>query len=126
VSTIGKPKVLRHYGVLTLVNLAAVAGVYWFDSVIAWSLLAGALLFILPHSYFTFYAFRFRGARAGGLIAQSFYRGETGKYVLTLVGFGCVFSSPIVMSLPWLCLSYLINWLVALIIAARAVRNVKL
>lgn len=56
------------------------------------SLLIGAGIFIGPNAYFSFYAFRHAGARAAAEIAQSFYRGEAGKFVLTAVLFAVSFA----------------------------------
>lgn len=125
VSTIGKPPVLRFFCVLAVVNLALVVGLYWLDSILAWSVLAGALLFILPHSYFTFYAFRFSGARSSRLVAQSFNRGEAGKYVLTMVGFACVFSSPLSISLLYVLPTYAVNWLIGTYLSAKVIADMK-
>lgn len=55
------------------------------------SYLSGGLIAVIPHLYFSVYAFRYMGARAAKDITQSFYRGEVGKYLLTLIGFAAVF-----------------------------------
>jgi len=52
---------------------------------------AGAIIQIIPNGYFAILAFRYRGAGSSFLIARSFYRGEVGKYVMTLVGFAVLF-----------------------------------
>lgn len=124
-STIGKPPVLRLFCVLAVVNLAFVVGLYWLDSVLAWSVLAGALLFILPHSYFTFYAFRFSGARSSRLVAQSFNRGEAGKYVLAMIGFACVFSSPLPILMLYVLPTYAVNWIIGTYLSAKIIADMK-
>ncbi|WP_423896046.1 ATP synthase subunit I [Candidatus Pelagadaptatus aseana] len=55
------------------------------------SYLIGGLIAVIPHLYFSIYAFRYMGARAARDITRSFYKGELGKYLLTLVGFALVF-----------------------------------
>ncbi|WP_206019599.1 ATP synthase subunit I [Pseudomaricurvus alkylphenolicus] len=90
---------------------------------LAVSLLAGGLIAVIPHLYFTLYAFRYMGARASNQIARSFYRGETGKFLLTLVGFGCAFAGltqlrPLALFSGYLLMLILQWWLVA-----RAVRQ---
>jgi len=55
------------------------------------SYLSGGLIAVIPHLYFSVYAFRYMGARAARDITQSFYKGEVGKYVLTLTGFAVAF-----------------------------------
>jgi ATP synthase protein I len=57
----------------------------------ALSFLLGGLIAVVPHLYFSVYAFRHMGARAAKDITRSFYKGEVGKYLLTLVGFALVF-----------------------------------
>ncbi|NHO85768.1 TonB-dependent receptor [Pseudoteredinibacter isoporae] len=89
------------------------------------SIMAGACLYIIPQSYFALYAFRFRGARASRLIAQSFYRGEVGKYLLTLVGFACVFNSPVSWSVAVVFAAYAIALLLGSLLQTRAINQVR-
>lgn len=59
------------------------------------SILCGGLVFVIPNSYFTVYAFRYfrmRNVAFMPLVTQMFYRGQMGKIVLTAVGFALVFS----------------------------------
>jgi|TARA_B110000116_G_C16774613_1_gene555113 ATP synthase protein I len=72
--------------------LALGLGLSLFDGRLALAALAGGLIQIIPSAYFSLLAFRYRGARASYSIVRSFYRGEVGKYVMTLVGFAAVFS----------------------------------
>ncbi len=74
--------------------------------VVALSALLGSLLCLLPNLYFGLRAFellgrgsdllkgrrQLRGARASQRTVRSFYRAETGKFVLTLTGFAAVFA----------------------------------
>lgn len=91
---IEKPPIYRIYLWQLLILLALGLGLYIFggDKTWCWAALAGGLIQIIPSAYFALLAFRYRGARSSVLIAQSFYRGEVGKYVMTLVGFAAVFS----------------------------------
>ena len=87
-----KPPVHRVFiaqGVLLAVAAAvvALAGL----PKVAVSLVLGGILHLLPSMYFARQVFRFSGARAAQRIAQSFYRGELGKFVLTASGFALVF-----------------------------------
>lgn len=76
-----------------LLIIFIVAGAFWwFDSVSAYSSLIGGLLYWLPNAYFTLYAFRFKGARAAAMVLRSMYRGEVGKFTLTVVGFAIIFT----------------------------------
>lgn len=94
VAAIEKPPIYRIYLWQLPILLALGLGLYVFDAdkTMCWAALAGGLIQIIPNAYFALLAFRYRGARSSVLIAQSFYRGEVGKYVMTLVGFAAVFS----------------------------------
>ncbi len=58
---------------------------------LAYSLLLGGLLQVIPSAYFAFYAFRIMGSARVKSALQQMYRGEMGKFTLTLVGFALVF-----------------------------------
>ena len=63
-----------------------------YDKTAAFSAFLGGLLSLLPQAYFTLSAWQHTGARSSQWVARGFYRGEVGKYVLTMVGFAVVFS----------------------------------
>jgi ATP synthase protein I len=63
-----------------------------FDTVVAYSILGGGLIAIVPQTYFAVLAFRWRGARSAGTIARSGYAGELGKFVLSAAGFALIFA----------------------------------
>lgn len=63
-----------------------------FSATVALSVLLGGLIYWVPNAYFTLYAFRFRGAQAAAAVLRSMYRGEVGKFMLTVVGFALVFT----------------------------------
>ena len=63
-----------------------------FDNVVAYSVLSGGLIAIVPQAYFAALAFRWRGAQSASNIARSSYAGEVGKFVLSVAGFGLVFA----------------------------------
>lgn len=64
-----------------------------FDQVVAYSVLSGGLIAILPQAYFAVLAFRWRGARSARAIARSGYAGEVGKFLLSVAGFAVVFAA---------------------------------
>lgn len=76
---------------LALLGLLVIP-LWLFNTVLAYSALIGGLIYWIPNAYFTLYAFRFRGARAAATILRSMYRGEVGKFALTVVGFAIAFS----------------------------------
>lgn len=91
-ASIKRPAVFRVTLIQCAVLLLTGIGLSFWKWSIAVAVVVGGMIAIIPHLYFTIFAFRFMGARATQDIARSFYRGETGKFVLTLVGFACVFT----------------------------------
>lgn len=91
-ASIKRPAVFRVTLIQCAVLLLTGLGLSFWKWSIAVAVVVGGMIAIIPHLYFTIFAFRFMGARATQDIARSFYRGETGKFVLTLVGFACVFT----------------------------------
>ncbi|MAD47366.1 MAG: ATP F0F1 synthase subunit I [Oceanospirillaceae bacterium] len=55
------------------------------------SALLGGLTCALPNAYFIWRAFRYSGARSAARVVQSFYQGESWKFVLTALCFGVIF-----------------------------------
>ena len=62
-----------------------------FDRALALSLLAGGLTAFIPNAYFAKHAFKYAGASAAAAVTASFYRGEAGKFLMTVVMFACIF-----------------------------------
>ncbi|MEW5250360.1 ATP synthase subunit I [Microbulbifer sp. 2201CG32-9] len=88
-----KPPVLIVAAVqLLLVSLAGAALHLSGEPVTALSVVIGGALCALPNAYFGLRAFRHGGARAAHRVVSNFYRAETGKFALTLVGFAAVFA----------------------------------
>ena len=63
------------------------------DKVLAYSVLSGGLIAVIPQAYFAALAFRWRGARSASAIARSSYAGEVGKFILSIAGFAVVFAA---------------------------------
>ncbi len=97
--------------------------------VYAWSFGLGALIFILPNTYFTLYAFRYRGARAAPWVAKSFKWGESGKFALVAVGFALVFRfvSPLNDSLLFagFCSMVVLQWWLAAFVQHRWLKHLS-
>jgi ATP synthase protein I len=89
---IARPPVHR----ITLTQLALLAllclGALAFDKVVAYSMLSGGLIAIVPQAYFATLAFRWRGAQSARAIARSSYAGVMGKFVLSIAAFALVFA----------------------------------
>ncbi len=81
---------------ITLTQLALLAllcmGLLAFDKVVAYSVLCGGLIAIVPQAYFATLAFRWRGAQSARAIARSSYAGVMGKFLLSIAAFALVFA----------------------------------
>ena len=89
-----RPKLAVILAVQCVVLLGGLA-LAWFlaaSQTILISIALGTGIFVLPNAYFSFYAFRYAGARAAQQVANSFYRGEAGKFILTVVLFAVTFA----------------------------------
>ena len=79
---------LAETGLLLLATLAT----WLHDPLTGRSVLAGGLIFLVPHAWFAWQAFRRQGARAAVDVAQGFYRAEAGKFLLVASGFAVAFA----------------------------------
>lgn len=74
-------------------GLALIAGVVGLlhSDVAAKSAVMGGFSCALPNAYFIWKAFRYSGARSTEYVIQSFYQGETWKFLLTSLCFIAIF-----------------------------------
>ena len=79
---------LAQLALLGLLSLGALA----VNEVVAYSVLSGGLVAIVPQAYFALLAFRWRGAQSARAIARSSYAGVMGKFLLSIAGFALVFA----------------------------------
>lgn len=70
--------------------LALLLWIHSFEA--AYSALLGGISCAIPNAYLIWRSFRYRGARSIDQVVQSFYQGETGKFILTMVCFAVIFS----------------------------------
>lgn len=91
-TALARPPLEKMYALQALILLLVAAGLVWVSITIAYSVLLGGLIAVAPGYYFARQAFRFRGARFASHIAQAFYVGETGKFLLTAGAFALVFA----------------------------------
>ncbi|WP_237068151.1 ATP synthase subunit I [Microbulbifer guangxiensis] len=118
-----KPPVLKIAAVqLLLVSLVGATWHFLGNPVTALSIFLGGALCALPNAYFALRAFRHSGARAAPRVVESFYRAETGKFVLTLVGFAAVFAAVRPLNAAALFISYSLCVIVQWLMVARLVR----
>ena len=76
-----------------VVLVLAAAVLYGWSRTFALSALLGGAAYLMPQTWFAWQAFRYRGARSTSGILRAFYRGETGKYLLTAATFAAVFAT---------------------------------
>jgi len=91
-TSIKKPSVYRVALIQACILAILCAALALVGKTEAFSAFLGGLLCLIPQAYFTVYAWQHTGSRSSQLVARGFYRGEVGKFVLTLVGFAIVFS----------------------------------
>lgn len=90
-SSIAKPPILKRlFGLWFVLILLAVA-VMPIDARWGLSLLWGFSVCLLPAVCFSWYAFRYQGARVVTATVKMFYRAETVKFLLTAILFAVVF-----------------------------------
>jgi ATP synthase protein I len=114
-----KPPLKRIFAVEAIVLLAiSVTALIVIDNIAAYSVLLGGLIAVIPSAYFAYCAFRFSGAHAASNVARSFYRGETGKFILTTLMFAAVFAlvKPLAVVVVFLIYIFMmaLNWILAL------------
>jgi ATP synthase protein I len=121
--SIVKPDILRWQFIeLAALILIAALGVV-VDAEVVRSIAGGGLIALIPQMYFTYQAFRYRGARGMRLITHAFYRGEAGKFFLTGGLFALVFvlvkpAQPLALLLSFV-VWQLLNWIGGALIMRR-------
>jgi ATP synthase protein I len=113
-----RPPIMRIYLVQIVMLFLLFFVVLMLNKISAFSVLCGGLIAIVPNSYFAWWAFKYAGARSAAKVAQSFYRGEAGKFLFTTILFVAVFVSLRPLDVVALFLSYTVfialNWILAL------------
>jgi ATP synthase protein I len=81
-TTIPKPPLTR-VAIYQLAALLPASGLLLLmDTVLAYSVLVGGLVQIVPQAWFARQAYKYSGAQQASLVVRAMYRGETGKVVL--------------------------------------------
>jgi ATP synthase protein I len=97
-----RPRLGKVLAVEGVVLLLAATVAWRFDTVTSRSILLGGLIFLLPQAWFSWRAFRVRGAVAAAEVAQGFYRAEAGKFLLVTAGFALAFTVAWPVDTLWL------------------------
>jgi ATP synthase protein I len=72
----------------------------------------GAGIAIMGSVYFALQAFRHAGARQAPQIVRNFYKGEAGKFVITVLLFAAVFAGVKPLQVGWLLTGFILEQLV--------------
>ena len=116
---IARPPLGKIYGVqaamVLLVSILAIP----LDGVIAWSIVLGGLISVVPNAYFARQVFRFAGAKYAREVARAFYLGESGKYLATMLLFAATFLWVKPLNVLVLFMAYLAMTLVNAFLVAR-------
>lgn len=90
-ATINRAPIRYLVSVQAITTLLSACGALMLGSVVAYSVLLGGLLSLIPNAGFASLVFRHSGARAMGAVVRNAYMGELMKLVMIGVGFGLVF-----------------------------------
>ena len=90
-SSIPRPPVYRIVLLQLILTVISASLAWLYSDVAAYSALLGGLTCALPNAYFVWRAFRYSGARSTVQVVQSFYQGESWKFVLTALSFAVIF-----------------------------------
>ena len=90
-SSIPRPPVYRIVLLQLILTVLSASLAWLYSDVAAYSALLGGLTCALPNAYFVWRAFRYSGARSSLQVVQSFYQGESWKFVLTALSFAVIF-----------------------------------
>jgi ATP synthase protein I len=92
VTSIARPPVYRiaimQFALSIIIALFAL--IHSFEA--GYSALLGGLTCAIPSGYFIWRAFKYSGARSVDQVVQSFYQGQSWKFVLTAMSFAVIFS----------------------------------
>ena len=98
--------------------LAALSAFVLIDGVTGYSVFLGGMVSALPNAYFAIKAFRYSGARQMPLVIKSFYAGESGKMIITVIMFALVFAGVKPLNELAVIISYILILITGLIATA--------
>ena len=112
-------KLLRLWLIHSCIIAPVAALLYIFDSVAAYSVLLGGLIFLIPNIYLAVCVFYRNVESLNGVVLSNFYKGEVGKFLLSAAGFAVVFAVASPVSAPVLFVTYVGLTLVQSAVVAR-------
>lgn len=120
-----RPPLLRAFVFQGIALLLVTICLGWVSRETGVAFVCGALIGLVEQAYFAKLAFRFFGASRTNEVVRSFYRGETGKFVIAIVGFACVFMAiPAAQQSPvWVFIGYGSQWLMHVVLMAKTLKS---
>jgi ATP synthase protein I len=125
-ATIEAPAVGRIAITQLAILLVAAIALAPIDATIAYSILIGGMIQIVPQAYFTRLAFRYMGAKQAPEILRAIHKGEAGKLLLTGLLFALAFTFIKPINVAGLFLSYSAMIIVQWFCAAKALNHRKI
>ncbi|CAA0104335.1 Uncharacterised protein [Zhongshania aliphaticivorans] len=119
VHKISRPPILKIYSFQCALVLFVSVMLIPLDKIMAYSLFIGGMISVVPNAYFARQVFLYTGAAFAREVSRSFYRGETGKFVTTLVLFAATFIFVQPLHVFVVFLAYLFVMLLNAVILAR-------
>lgn len=102
---------------------------YFSGATAAQAVLAGAVIACLGQGYLTWRVFRFGGGRHARRVVSEMYRGAAGKFLITVIGFGWVFSAGPEWDARWIFTGFILQqltiWVVPFTMPASAPERVE-
>jgi ATP synthase protein I len=94
VNLAGKGQQLAKKGIFAqlITSLALIVIIFFVKPEHTVAVFIGSITFIIPHSFFAYWTFRYAGATKSKIVAQSFNQGLKIKLVLTILFFAIAFS----------------------------------
>jgi ATP synthase protein I len=122
-TTIPKPPLTR-VAIYQLAALLPASGLLLLmDTVLAYSVLVGGLVQIVPQAWFARQAYKYSGAQQASLVVRAMYRGETGKVVLAATLMAVLFTLHKQWNFFALFIAYIAMIPLQLIFTKRALQN---
>ena len=110
--TINRPSVFKVLLFDCLIALSVFFTMLWQNELLAKSVLLGFLIFILPHTFFAWRAFKVMGAAKIREVANAMFAAEIGKFIFTISLFAYSFTMVATLNVLALFLAYVAIFIV--------------
>lgn len=120
-ASIKAPPLVRMFVRLGGILSALVLVMFAFDKNMAVSALLGGMTFVVPQGYLAYRMFAHRGARQARKIVDSFYRGVTGKFILSGLMVALTLLAYREMNMAPYAIAYVLMWFANTVLMAAMV-----